>query len=270
MDRRLLFDWHEKMYFHEIESREKIAARLQVTLAILLSIASLYGYLLKGWVINYQSAVNFVFLGLFILSLILFVMSCWHFKKAFFGSEYKYLPTAKDSEDYRETLLNQYKNYDGKNGYDDCDTLVKKYFEEYVYNYYVKCSTHNAIVNDERSLQTHQSHSFVIFNVLPLAILFLMFTFTGIEKNELDREYKVKIANPLVVEAQERPVAITGTLSTSTLNIDFSQDLKDILMTDKAKTQPAPPPPANPPPVRQIKEDVNIPLVKNNPPTKEK
>lgn len=70
MEKQELFDFYEKLYFHEVEAREKIAARLQIPLAILLSIASLYGYFLKGYSFSNTTFWNIVFSLIGVASLI--------------------------------------------------------------------------------------------------------------------------------------------------------------------------------------------------------
>ena len=48
MEKNELYQLYEKLYFHELETRDKITGRLQVPLAIFISIISLAGYMLKN------------------------------------------------------------------------------------------------------------------------------------------------------------------------------------------------------------------------------
>lgn len=268
MDEQKLFEFYEKLYFHEAEAREKIAARLQIPLAILLSIISLYGYFLKGYSIENSGSWNIAFSIICVISLCLFFLSLFYFIRAFFGSEYRFLPSAKVAENYRKKLVELYKDYDGSEGYGDCQSLVAYHFKNYLLNEYIEGSSHNTQVNDRRSEALHKSNSFVIFNVVPLAGLFLIFTLANIDKNNIEKEYKVKISNPVTLNSMSEPLEVKGILSSNTLEIDFSEDIKEILMSDKVKTPP-PPPPA-PPPSRYIREDVTVPMVKTPPPPPKK
>lgn len=265
MDEQKLFELYEKLYFHEVEAREKIAARLQIPLAVFLSITSLYGYFLKGYSIENSGAWNIAFSIVCVVSVYFFIRSLIYFKKAFFGSEYRFLPAARVAEGYRQELFELYKSYDGTDGYSDCQTLVSHHFKNYLLKEYIDSSSHNTVINDKRSEALHKSNSFVIFNIVPLACLFLIFTLANIDKNNIEKEYKVRISNPVKIDSHTSPVEVKGVLSSSTLEIDFSDDIKEILMNEKVKSPP-PPPPA-PPPSRYIREDVNIPVVRTPPPS---
>lgn len=264
MDEQKLFELYEKLYFHEVEAKEKIAARLQIPLAILLSIASLYGYFLKGYSIENSNLWNIVFSILGIVSLICFGRSLIYFKQAFFGSTYSFLPAAKIAEDYRQELLTLYKDYDGTDGYLDCQTLVSHHFKNYLLTSYIDCSSYNTKINDYRSEALHKCNSFIIFNILPLAFLFIVFTLANIDKNNIEKEYKVKITNPITLDSNANPIKVKSILSSGAFEIDFSHDIKEFIMNDKVKPPPPPPPP--PPANRYINEDVNIPGVTIPPP----
>jgi len=231
-----VFELYEKLYFHEVEAREKISARLQIPLAIILSITSVYAYLLKGISINNTGSWNIAFCILFFVSFTIHCFSMVYFIRVFYGHTYEFLPSASETEKYRNKLIETYSDYT-----DHCE-LVAKYFNEYLFKYFNECSSANTIVNDSRSEFLHKCNTFSIANVIPLSILFLIFTFSGIDKNSIAKEYRIKLTNPVIIENLHKPIEINGTLSTNTLNIDFSNEIKEILRGQRNKNPPPAPP----------------------------
>ena len=195
MDYQKIFDLYEKLYFHEVEAREKISSRLQIPLAIILSFISVYAIFMKGIGFDVISAWHYMFFFVVLISILLFVIECVFFIKAFYGHTYEFLPSAQVTEKYRQNLIDTYKSYD------DCDALVSKHFSEYLFRYYNECSSINTIVNDKRSDAIHKSNTFAILNIIPMVLAFAMFAYSGIDKNSKDKEYKVNITNPIKIEA---------------------------------------------------------------------
>ncbi|MCK7597207.1 hypothetical protein M0G74_07960 [Microbulbifer sp. CAU 1566] len=225
-----IFELYEKLYFHEVEAREKIAARLQIPLAIILSITSVYAFLAKGISFDNDSLWNYFFGGVLIVSVILFFKSVSYFSRAFYGHTYEFIPSAVTTEDYRKKL---YETYGSR---EDCDQLVEKYFNKYLFDYYCECSSANTSVNDQRSYFLHKCNTYLIVNAIPLSVAFLVFTLSGIDKNTVDKEYKVKVTAPINFKNGSEPLKIDGRLESRTLEIDFSDDLKGIINERKAKS----------------------------------
>lgn len=188
-----IFELYEKLYFHEVEAREKISVRLQIPLAILLSMISVYAYLIKGISIGNNSMWNFIFGGVFLVSVIFLFISMSYFIRSFYGHTYEFLPPAIETEKYRKKLIETYKEYE------EWESLVDRYFNEYLFNYYNECSSANTIVNDKRSAFLHKCITYLILTALPLTAAFLIFTLSGIDKNSIDKEYKIKITNPISI-----------------------------------------------------------------------
>jgi len=246
-----LFELYEKLYFHEVESRDKISGRLQIPLAIILTIIGVIANITKGLSFNISSAWGYLFWIVFVLTIVLFIFSVTYFIRSFYGHSYQFLPQASETENYRQTLIKTYEEYK------DGDELSRKYFNEYLFKYYNECSSTNTQINDRRSEALHKCNTYLILSTLPLVIAFLLFTLGGIDKNSKDKEYKVKITNSFALQKE-----ISIQKITKKVVIDKSIKKEKIM----AKEQPTPPPPPPPPPKRVIKEDVQLP--KPKPPKK--
>lgn len=224
------FELYEKLYFHEVEAREKISSRLQIPLALLLSVTSVYAILVKGISFENGSLWNFCFGGFFLFSVALFITSASYFVKSFYGHTYEFIPSALTTESYRNKLIETYSDYD------ECDELVDKHFNEYIFRYYNECSSANTVVNDKRSEFLHKCNTYLILTALPLAIAFLIFTLSGVDKNSVEKEFKVQISKPIELINSKSPLKINGKFDTTTLEVDFSDDLKELLNERKAET----------------------------------
>ncbi|MCK7598179.1 hypothetical protein M0G74_12925 [Microbulbifer sp. CAU 1566] len=224
------FELYEKLYFHEVEAREKISSRLQIPLALLLSITSVYALLVKGVSFENGSFWNLCFGGVFLISLGFFITSLSYFVRSFYGHTYEFIPSALTTENYRNQLIETY------SAYSECDELVKRHFNDYLFRYYNECSSANTAVNDKRSEFLHKCNTYLILTALPLATAFLIFTLSGIDKNTIEKEYKVQISKPIELNSHKSPLKINGNFDVTTLEVDFSADLKELLNERKAKT----------------------------------
>lgn len=230
MDKQNLFKLYEKLYFHEVEAREKISGRLQIPLAILLSFTSVFAHIIKGVSLGNHGLWDLIFGATFLVSLILFVVGLSYFIRSFYGHTYQFIPSAIETENYRQKLIKTYKEYE------DCDSIADQYFDEYIFKYYNECSSVNTKVNDKRSEFLHKCNTYLILSALPLAIAFLIFILAGIDKNSVDKEYKVKITNPISINKNTFPKQINGEIRSSILKDDFSDDLKEVIHERKTTT----------------------------------
>lgn len=230
MNQEDLFNLYEKLYFHELETREKILNRLQIPLAIIVSFVSFYGYVAKG--IDLSSGLWDVILYIFLLaSLILFALSLYNFIRAFFNHTYELIPTAVETEGYRNQLIEHY------NGYPTSGQLVDDAFDNYLYKYYAECATANTKINDKRSSFIHNCNKWLAFNLPFLFLVFLIFSFSGVDKNSKKKEYSVKILNPIELESVNSPIETRSIIENAELNVDLSDSVKELLNDRRAEEE---------------------------------
>ena len=142
---------YEKLYFHELERREKISARLALPFAAILAVVGLLSFLLNSES-QPQSHWWLPFWLLFAASSVALLTGAWFFRKAWFGHEDKLLPTAHDIESYHTTLQNTYAEFENS------DELVKEHFNAFIFDYYKRFSSENAISNDQRSYNIYRAN----------------------------------------------------------------------------------------------------------------
>lgn len=229
MDQTELFNLYEKLYFHELETREKILNRLQIPLAIIVSFVSFYGYIAKG----IEFSVGFWNIAIYIVlcgSISLFAFTLFNFIRAFFNHTYELIPTAIETEKYRLELIDHYQ------GYPKSDKLVEKAFDDYLYKYYAECATVNTKINDTRASFIHNCNKYLVSNLPFLFIIFLIFSFCGIDKNSKDKEYKVEITSPIEINRIIEPIETRSVLESGELRVDLTDSAKE-LFNDRRKKE---------------------------------
>lgn len=149
---------YEKLYFHEIEAREKIHGRLQLPLTLILAIIGVVAYLIQS--INLNDGVRGLPWGLFIVLAILGCLALgfatYWFIKALYNHTYQFLPDSVQTAQYRSLLEETYKQYPSK------DVLIAEAMDAYVNNSYIKHGAFNTRVNDRRSAYIHLCHGATI------------------------------------------------------------------------------------------------------------
>ncbi len=219
-----LCELYEKLYFHEIEAREHLSARVQVPLAITVSLIGVLAFMLMNFDQELCGLPAFIFLFFLVLSAAALIVAIFFLIKSWWNHEYSFLPSAAETEKYRQTLINTYTPYD--NGND----LTEEYLNNYLCNYFIECSTINTHCNDKRSIYLHKANGALIITVLLAAVAFLFFYVGGLDKNQHSKPMEVSIVQPI--------------------------EVKEASMPDDKKKEPPPPPP--PPPTRLIREGVEI------------
>lgn len=238
-----LFKLYEKLYFHEIDIREKFNARLQLPLAILVAQISFLGYMLQ----NADSGTNFfiiVFWLIYLSSCVSTGFALFHFVRSWYGYTFSFIPAAKTTEEYHQQLIKLYKEYD------NTEELVKNGIDQYLYQYYQECSTVNTDNNDKKALGLHKSMSWVIVAILLSFFAFIPYHFGGLDKSI---RVNKKSSGINMQTTQQSP--INRTVIYQPEQIVIQQNTEEAKMSEKKK-QPPPPPP--PPPKRMIKEGVKV------------
>ena len=235
MENKDIFQLYEKLYFHEIESRERLNSRLQTPLTLIVSFVGVLAFLLQNSGHLDFSVAAILFSVLMVLSATALVVAATFFIKSWYNNEYWFLPSAQDTEDYRQSLIKTYAPYA------DGAKLASEYFSEYLMKYYVKNSSVNTKCNDSRSIYLHKTNGALIVTAAIAFLAFLAFFFGNLDKANIKKATEVSVVNPVRI--------IGGYMA--------DQPKKD----EPKKVTPPPPPP--PPPPRQIREGVEVVKPKN-------
>ncbi|PTU32249.1 hypothetical protein [Stenotrophobium rhamnosiphilum] len=175
-DKTLVF--HEKLYFHELDCREKLIQRLQLTLAILTGIVGGWMYIFSR--LNFsgpsQPFVWAIFLVCFACGSVLLAIACFKFVKALWGHSYDCLPVATEIENYRIQMYDTYKEFS------DGPETAAGYFRKFLIQYFSECAAHNAKQNAERYDFLHESVSCIVYSIPFILIAAISFLLGGLAK----------------------------------------------------------------------------------------
>ena len=194
MNTNELFIFFEKSYFHEIERHEKITARLQIPLTIVAVVLGFLAFMLRN---KEPSISDATFVVLFSISSVLIAISITCFIISWYSYKYKLLPTSNSTYNYREELIEIYKDFDER------DELVEKYFNEYLFNYYRDFSSTNMLINDKKAFYLYLTNLFLIFSIIFAFATYLPFYFGNLDKSNYIKPSKVVIESPVVVNNVE-------------------------------------------------------------------
>lgn len=225
---------YEKLYFHEADAREKLNARLQTPLALIISLIGVVAFLLQNYEHRGFTPSATLFALFLTMAVIALIAAAYFFVQSWYDNTYSFVPSARVTEEYRQLLVETYKPYDGG------DKLATDYFHDYMLKSYIDSSTANTAVNDKRSIDIHKTNGALIITAGITFIAFLTFFFGGLQKGRAAAPPETKIE--VTVKAE---------------GIQMSNDPKG-----KAANPPPPPPP---PPLRQIREGVEVVQPKNPP-----
>lgn len=169
---------HEKLYFHEIEAREKLTARLQLSFVVLSAIIAAWLYVLGH--INFSGQNHpfnlAIFLVAYSIATVLIGVACLEFIRALWGHSYVCLPIATEIEKYRVLLFTTYEKYeDGKD-------VAEQYFSKFMARYYSECSADNSMVNSRRYDRLHDCTSYLVYSVPYLLISGVVFVLAHMGK----------------------------------------------------------------------------------------
>jgi hypothetical protein len=218
------YDFYEKLYFHEIDAREKLYARITVPLAILISLAGALAFILQNLQTGQFTFIAWIFYSMFGSACAFVLLASYYLKGATSGDEYQFLGSANVWDKYHRDCDELYAAEGEK------DRHVEAAVRNSICGEYVRCATINAAVNDKRSHSLFYTIKFLIIAGLLSLVAFIIFYFGGLEKGSAAPQPEAKVL-PIV-------------------------NLKGRDMTTEKPALP-PPPPA--PPARVVREDKHPP-----------
>lgn len=168
------FDFYEKLYFHELDRKEKLISRLNMPMVMLVGLLSFFGYMLNKAPSAQDGWHGVFFWTLYDCAFICLLVSSWFFKAAWGRGSYDYvLPVLDVLEKYRVTLCSYYL------GEPDAEKLCDTQYKEVIEQYYIKGGTTNAQNNDIRTNDLNQLSKFVLLSFVLSMLSFVPFYLAG-------------------------------------------------------------------------------------------
>ena len=170
MDDAARFTFYEKIYFYELERKEKLISRLNLPLAILGVLLSFLSYML-GKAPSSQDGFAGVSVWIFYLSAV-FCLLCgaYYFRSSWQLRDFdRGLPTLCELERYRADATAHFAVH-GEND-DDAET----YFKTIILSYYIEGATVNTVNNDKRGAKLVSLSNYVTLTMILSVLSFIPF-----------------------------------------------------------------------------------------------
>ncbi|EGR1858772.1 hypothetical protein D3O62_08195 [Vibrio cholerae] len=256
MNKKALFKLYRELYFHEMDVKERLVARTQISFAIVVTAFTIISYMVR--MLDFTSncyAVSFFIVFVSISTLIL-VASLWFLINSFSWRSYRGIPSPSQTDQYRTELLEHRDalvayntaNPDNKQEVYDVDEVM----EAFLYENFKICSTHNTEVNDGRSGYARDGFKWVLTALAPLAIASSIFILADLDTSSPRKEFLIRdsnVANKLDLLAAQFELLKSE-------NPKFKQET---IMSNEKNVAPPPPSMPTAPEPRNIKSETPIP-----------
>lgn len=238
-----MFEHFEKRYFHELEIKEKMSSRVQISFALLISSFTIMSYMVRT--IDYNIAIYWLLIvfGLLSVYLIFTAISSYFLITAFWGNIYKIIPSPLETDNFRNDLIKHKEaiekyNSDYPNAQQP-EIDVDAQITDFLYDRYRDCAADNQKTNDIRSERIHLGFKWFLYSLPPLLISGALFT-----TMDFDVSSKRKTKDPppkaltVINEFQiDTPITFDEKITTNR---------KSTMSEEKSGEEQAPPPPASP------------------------
>lgn len=189
---------YDRLYFHEIEMREKLTGRVQAPLTFIITLAGIFAFLAQRYELDALrfTASHTIFIFFVLVALASLAFATYNLCQAWLSNEYKFIPFAEETARYREELERTYAPFP------DSGAHVERYMREYLVREYVSSSTLNARVNDRRSNSIDRANQQIALSAAMLLIAFLAFQFGDLDSSRIRKPQEVTITKPVDVKVQ--------------------------------------------------------------------
>lgn len=170
MDEAARFTFYEKIYFYELERKEKLISRLNLPLAILGVLLSFLSFMLSKAPTPSDGYLGIFFWIFYLCAIISLLCGVYYFKSSWQLRDYdKGLPTLNALEGYRADATAHFSVH-GENE-DDAEI----YFKAVILNYYIEGATVNTENNDKRGKNLTSLASYVTLTMILSVFSFVPF-----------------------------------------------------------------------------------------------
>lgn len=170
MDDAARFAFYEKIYFYELERKEKLISRLNLPLAILGVLLSFLSYMLSKAPNTDDGFVGVSFWTLYLCAVFCLLCGAYYFRSSWQLRDFdRGLPTLSELEAYRATTIAHFAVH-GEN-----DDDVEIYFKSIILNYYIEGATVNTVNNDKRGSKLVSLANYVTLTMILSVVSFVPF-----------------------------------------------------------------------------------------------
>ncbi|MBD8601958.1 hypothetical protein IFT80_04805 [Pseudomonas sp. CFBP 8771] len=258
---------YEKMYAYEEDIKNSISIKTQLIFTAIFALLSVSAYLARFLDFTESPVVAYVIASLILLVIVIISVSVYFNCRAFSGSEFNRMPYAAEVKKYHDDQVgynSEVKKYNCQVGHAEQLDLVDPIHEteSYISETYVRCATHNALVNEQRSRWVFKSVAAFLIACIPLVLASLLFvvfdmdtssprkslsirdSYVGDEISSLKGQLLAGLGRDQIADLEKRTIILE--------NAVLAMRLKKLSESEKATAEqqskpPAPVKPAAPP-----------------------
>ncbi|WP_248743187.1 MULTISPECIES: hypothetical protein [unclassified Pseudomonas] len=188
---------YEKMYAYEEEIKNSISIKTQIIFTAIFALASATIYLARFLDFTFNPKIAYVISFFIATTLVISAISTYFNCKAFSGSEFNRMPYAEKIKEYYESQIeynDELAKYNVQVAQHEQIPLINpaKETASFISNTYISCSTHNALVNEERSRWVFKALSTFLMACIPLAIGSLLFVLFDMDTSSPRKNFAIK------------------------------------------------------------------------------
>lgn len=268
---------YEKMYAYEEEIKNSISIKTQLIFTAIFALTSTTIYLARFLDFTGKPEIAYIISFFVVLVLIISATSTYFNYKAFSGSEFNRMPYAKKIKEYYDDQVQynfELEKYNAQVAQHERIALINptEETEAFISNTYISCSTHNALVNEERSRWVFKAIATFLMACIPLAIASLLFVLFDMDTSSPRKNFAIKdtyvggeiasLKNQLLIGSNNDVVADLENRTTILENMLLekrAEKLSESKKTTSTEQKPPPQAPVKPtaPPSRMMYDDVN-------------
>ncbi|WLH44303.1 hypothetical protein [Pseudomonas beijingensis] len=170
MDEKERFVLYEKVFFQELDRKEKLYARLNMPLAMLVAITTFLSYMLNKAPTTEDGTSSIFFWIFYLGTCVMLLLGALYFRAAWtLRDSDRGLPTLIDLETHRRSFSDDFEKYW------DTPEEAEKHFKSLVINYYIEGATVNTENNDKRGVYLRSLANYVTAALFLSILSFLPF-----------------------------------------------------------------------------------------------
>lgn len=178
--------------------RGRLAGRLQLPLTLVITLAGAFVFLFQRYDLDAIrfTASHTLFIFFVVAALIALGLATLDIGRAWLANEYRFMPYASQTAEYRQQLLDTYAPYP------ESDAVVAHHMRAYIQREYVNASSFNAGVNDRRSNLIDVANQRIVLAATMLMVGFFAFQLGGLDESRIKKPQEVTVTKPIEVKVR--------------------------------------------------------------------
>jgi hypothetical protein len=170
MDDKERFAFYEKVFYQELDRKEKLYARLSMPLAMLVAIVTFLSYMLNKAPTTEDGTASVFFWIFYLSTCVMLLIGALYFRAAWsLRDSDRGLPTLMELETHRRSFCDDYEKYW------DTPEEADAHFKSLVLNYFIEGATVNTENNDKRGSYLRSLANYVTAALFVSVLSFLPF-----------------------------------------------------------------------------------------------